>query len=230
MTRGGVVVIEFIAASENLPFTVAITVMLIIALMEGVTTVLGAGLSSVLETLLPEIDMDVDFESGGVQQTTPMVRFLGWLRVGQVPFLMLLVIFLTTFGLIGLGLQSFVQSTMGGLLPAWIAGVPTFLFTLPVVRLLAGVLGRIMPKDETEAVSDESFIGKVATITMGKTYKGSPTQAKLRDEHGLTHYILVEPDEEGETFYYSDPVLVVKKMGVVYSAIRNESAILTKEI
>ena len=221
--------IEFIAASENLPFTVAISVMLIIALMEGITTVLGAGLSSVLETLLPEIDMDVELESGSGQQTTPMLRFLGWLKVGQVPFLMLLVIFLTSFGLIGLGVQSFIQTSLGSLLPAWMASVPALVLSLPLVRILAGGLNRIMPKDETEAVSEESFIGKIATITLGNTTMGKPTQAKLRDEHGLTHYILVEPDVQGVTFHYAEPVLIVRKLGAVYSAIRNESAILTDE-
>lgn len=217
--------IDFIAASQNLPFTVAIAVMLIIALLEGITTVLGAGLSSVLETLIPEIDMDVDLESG--QQSTPMIRLLGWLRIGEVPFLMVLVIFLTVFGLIGLGIQSLAQTTTTLLLPAWVAGMAALIAALPVVRVLAGGLNRIMPKDETEAVSEQSFVGKIATITLGQASVGNPSEAKLRDEHGLTHYVLVEPDVEGESFQHAEAVLIVKKAGAVYTAIRNESAALT---
>lgn len=219
--------LEFIAASENLPFTVAIAVMLIIAVLEGITTILGAGISSVLETLLPDIDMDVDLDASGSQHATPMIRFLGWLRVGQVPFLMLLVIFLTAFGLIGLGVQSLSTSVLTMLLPAGIATLPALVLSIPAVRMLGGLLNKVMPKDETEAVSGETFVGRVATLTLGSASKGNPAQAKLRDEHGHTHYVMVEPDEDSETFSQNDAVLLVKKQGVVFSAIRNEHAALT---
>ena len=219
--------IEFVAASENLPFTVAITVMLIIALLEGITTVLGAGLSSVFETLLPDIDLDVDLEASGPQTSTPMIRLLGWMRIGKVPFLMVLVLFLTVFGLTGLAIQSFVNTVTLTLLPAWIASLPALLLSLPMVRFLGGILHKIMPKDETEAVSDSSFVGKVATITLGTASTGSPAQAKLRDQHGLTHYVMVEPDDENEQFHQTEQVLIVKKSGSVFSAIRNSTAALT---
>ena len=37
-----------------------------------------------------------------LSNTTGMTRFLGWLRIGQVPVLITLIIFLTIFGLAGL--------------------------------------------------------------------------------------------------------------------------------
>ena len=49
---------EFLTASANLPFTVALTVMLFIAFLEGVGTVLGFAFSSLLDSLLPDIDID----------------------------------------------------------------------------------------------------------------------------------------------------------------------------
>ena len=42
---------DFLLAAENTPFTIAIAVMLGIALMEGVATLLGFGVSSYLEAL-----------------------------------------------------------------------------------------------------------------------------------------------------------------------------------
>lgn len=215
---------EFISANENLPFSVAIAVMLIIALMEGVTTLLGAGLSSLLETLLPEIDIGWDVDAG--EQPGSVIRFLSWLRVGEVPFLMLLVIFLTAFGLLGWAVQGLADELIGSYVPASLAGGVSLLLSLPMVRGVAGMLNRVMPKDESEAVSSESFIGKLATITLGQASSGKPSQAKLRDEFGLTHYVMVEPARVEECFQPSESVLIVSKNGAVYAAIRNENTAL----
>jgi len=217
-------VFAFITASENLPFSVAIAVMLIIALMEGVTTLLGAGLSSLLETLLPEIDIDWDVDAG--EQPGSVIRFLSWLRVGEVPFLMLLVIFLTAFGLLGWAMQGLASSLMSSYVPASLASGVSLLLSLPLVRGMAAMLNRVMPKDESEAVSSESFIGKLATITLGQASNGKPSQAKLRDEFGLTHYVMVEPARVEDSFQPSESVLIVSKKGAVYAAIRNDNAAL----
>ncbi|MEZ5581570.1 MAG: DUF1449 family protein [Candidatus Competibacteraceae bacterium] len=92
--------LEFITADGNLPFSVALALMLLIALLEGVGTVLGFGFSHLLDQLTPGIDLspetpDLDGDSGVVS------RLLGWLHVGKVPMLALLVVFLTAFGLLG---------------------------------------------------------------------------------------------------------------------------------
>lgn len=71
--------------------------MLLIAVLEGVTTILGMGLSSILESLMPEVDMDLDIDAdmdgADIQPSSPLTRMLSWLRIGQVPVLVLLVIF-----------------------------------------------------------------------------------------------------------------------------------------
>ncbi|MER8149821.1 hypothetical protein ABS241_20755, partial [Acinetobacter baumannii] len=78
---------------------------------------------------------------------------------------MLLVVFLVSFGLLGLILQSLLQASFGLMAPAWIA-VPVVLFlSLPAVRLGGGILQRLMPRDETTAVSSDSLLGRVAVIT-----------------------------------------------------------------
>ena len=50
-----------------------------------------------------------------------------------------------------------------------------------------------MPRDETEAVAEASFIGRDAQIVLGTARAGSPAQAKLQDAFGKTHYIMFEP-------------------------------------
>ena len=92
---------------------------------------MGAGLSDVLDAMLPEIDLDVDFDADISPST--FSRLLGWLRIGRVPVLMLLVVFLTAFGLIGLVLQSFAHGLLGNYMPAIVAVIPAFFLSLVAV-------------------------------------------------------------------------------------------------
>ena len=89
-------------ASENMVFSIALVLMLMIAVLEGVAALFGAGMSSALESLLPESELNPHTEVGQIEADTALSRFLGWLRIGEVPILMLLVIFLLCFSLLGL--------------------------------------------------------------------------------------------------------------------------------
>jgi hypothetical protein len=217
--------IAFLTADGNLPFAIALLVMLIIAVLEGITTVLGAGLSSLLEGALPDMDVDIDTpdldSNGGV-----LSSLLGWLRVGEVPVLILLVVFLTGFGLIGLGIQSFIEGATGSLLSWPVAAVPALVLSLPLVRVLGGILGRVMPKDETDAISRDALVGRVAVITLGTARVGHPAEARTRDTNGTTHYVMVEPLEEGQTLTAGTEVLIIEPAGAGFRAVKADSALL----
>ncbi len=215
--------IEFISATPNLPFSAAIAIMVVIAVMEGVGTVLGMGLSSLIDGLLPDIDLDIDADLPDADSSMALSRILGWLRFGQVPALILFVIFLTSFGLVGLSLQRAVLSTFGSYMPGILASIIAFSASLPVVRVLGGGLAKILPKDETSAVSKSTFVGRVATVTLGVARKGSPAEAKLHDQFGQSHYIMVEPDLSGDEFKQGDQVLLVKHLGSSFTCIQNTS-------
>jgi hypothetical protein len=223
----------FIFAAPNLPFAVALALMLLIALLEGVTTTLGMGLSGFLDSMMPDMDLDVDvdadMDAADFQASGPLTRMLSWLRIGQVPALVLLVIFLTAFGLLGLGVQSVANRLTGHLLPALPASGAAFVMALPLVRMFGGILARVMPKDETEAVSEKSFVGMVAVVTTGKAKMGNPAQGKLTDRYGQAHYVMIEPDEAGEEFLQGAEVLLVSQHGATFKAIRNTSAALHRD-
>ena len=220
--------IDFLLATENMPFTVALAVMFGIAFLEGVTVLLGFALSGMLDALLPDFDMDFDIEAE-LEAPSSISRMLSWLRVGKVPMLMLLIVFLTGFGLIGLALQSLLHGSFGFLLPNWLMSIPAFLLALPVVRIFGGALNRIMPNDETDAVSADSLVGRLATITLGTAVSGSPAEAKVRDIHGTTHYVMVEPDMAGESFAAQSSVLLVRNEGAVFKAITNPNPALVDD-
>lgn len=230
--------IAFILADQNLPFAVALALMLLIAVLEGVTTVLGMGLSGILDSLMPEMDVDIDIDmdvdvdadvdATHFHPTGPLTKVLSWLRIGQVPVLVLLVIFLTAFGLLGLGVQSVANRLTGYFIPSLAAVGVAFALALPMVRFFGGLLAKVIPKDETEAVSESSFIGMVAVITTGKAKKGSPAQGKLTDRYGQTHYVMIEPDEAGEEFLQGAEVLLVSQHSATFQAIRNTSSVLKR--
>lgn len=205
---------ETMFASENFIFLLALIVMLFMLIAEIASVVMGAGISDAIEGFLPDPPDAPDLDSS-------LSNLLGWLRVKQVPILMLLVIFLTSFGLIGIFLQGSLFTITGVYLPGWLAAIPSALMALPMVRLLGGWLSKILPKDETTVVSANSFIGRVATITLGTAQWQKPAEAKLRDEHGQTHYLMVEPDNDQEQFTTGTQVILTENLGSVYRAIRN---------
>ncbi len=224
--------IEFVLAPQNLPFAVSLVLMLFMALLEGVGSVLGLGVSEFFDTLLPELDIDVDIDADidvdapDIGAPSGFTKLLGWLRVGQVPALILMILFLTSFGLSGLCIQSMVKNIVGTMMPATLATIPALIFTIPLVRVFGGLLAKILPKDETDAVSEDSFIGRTASIVLGKAQQGSPAQAKLRDHHGTTHYIMVEPDINGEIFEAGMSLLIVRRNGSIFRAILNTNPAL----
>jgi hypothetical protein len=232
--------IAFLLSSQNLPFTVALTLMLAIAAMEGVSSLIGAGLSDMIDSVLPKMDLEVDADidmdmdtdmnmdvDAGFQAPGPFTRLLSWLRVGQVPVLILAIVFLTAFGLIGLFCQSTASKLFGHMLPASLASIPALVVTFPVVRVCGGALAKILPKDETESVSEESFVGRVAVIILGTAAPGKPAQARLSDPYGQNHYIMLEPDLAGARFEQGTSVLIVSHHGAVYKGIENPIAALT---
>lgn len=97
--------IEFILKSQNFPFTISLTIMLFIALLEGVSTFLGVGLSHLVDSVIPDINVDVDvdvdvaadIDSPDILHAGILTKTLGWFRLGQVPFLIILIAFFISF-------------------------------------------------------------------------------------------------------------------------------------
>jgi hypothetical protein len=237
--------IELLGTPQALPFVIALTVMIIISLMEGLSMVFGAALSGLVDGILPDFDLpdldgpdldldaDIDFDAdvsvGSLEAVGPLTYLMSWLSFGKAPALILLLVFLAVFGLAGLTIQNAVQASTGLIPPGWLASIPALLLAVPSMRYGGKAFGAIMPKEETEAVSTRRFVGKVATVIRGRAERGMPAEAKLKDMHGKTHWILVEPDEDGETFATGEEVLVVSQAGSVFRVIRNTHEVLSRK-
>ena len=232
--------LELLLAPQNQPFTVAITLMVLIALLEGVGTLLGAGIFSFLDALIPDIDGDLNVgavEASGADSlgdinapeagsAGALSRFLGWLRIGKVPVLMLLIIFLTAFGISGYMIQGLAAGTAGVFLPSWLAAGLACLASFPVVRTGALALEKLLPRMESSAVSPESFIGRMATITIGTATSDMAAEARLMDQHGQAHYIHVKPEAGHAELSPGVPLLVVRQEDGVFIAIENNDQLM----
>lgn len=226
--------IEWFTAPGSAPFSVALLVMLGLTAVELLSLLTGVSLNDAVDELVvPHADAAVAADAPtGMEVTSPdgpsvMGRFLAWMYVGTVPVLMIAIVFLTAFGLIGLFAQQIVRSLTGLPLPGIIAAPMVGVACLPVVRGFAGALARVLPRDETSAVDAATFVGRTALITGGEARVGMPAQARLTDQFGTTHYVLVEPEDAADRFVTGSLVLLLRQTGGGrFSAIANPNAAL----
>jgi hypothetical protein len=179
----------------------------------------GGSISGVLDNAnAGESDVDVP-DSGPA----------AWLHIGTVPTFALLVIFCLSFGLSGYITQWIALNASGKMLP-WYAGIGIAIAcAVPLVRL--GGIGflRTFGREDTEAVHSDSLIGRTATVVLGEATVGKPTQAKVTDEFGQSHYVLVEPTEAKSLISTGELVILVSRQGPVYQGVSNTTEAIFSE-
>jgi hypothetical protein len=204
---------EVFVVEQSWPFVVALMLLLLVTIVEGLSVLLGASASGWLDSLLPDPWDAV---------TGPIDSWLGWLHVGRVPALVLVVIFLAAFSFTGLTANVVVNRWFDVWIPVFLSVPIAFVSALPVVRILGAGLARVIPKDESSAVTFDTLLGRVAVMVGGEARKGSPAQGKVNTDSGQTIYLMIEPDNEGATFVGGDKVLLVRQLGGSrFSAITN---------
>lgn len=180
---------------QNMPFSIAIAVALLIGLVEIISLLLG-GLVSI-DSIIPEKDING-------------FSVVDYLCIGKIPLLMWLVVFLLSFGIIGIIFQSIfaLNSTVAAIIVLFISAFP--------VRYISLLLQKIVPKDETTAIYDIDFIGYKAEIVLGTARRNYPAQAKFKDVHNQTHYVMVEPLSDTDEFVTGDTVVLYEKKGPIF--------------
>ena len=191
--------IDFLLAPQNVPFMAALVLMLLI----GVVELTGFGGAA---------DLDIDPE-------TPSL--LSWLNFGRLPLLMLLVVFLFAFGTAGLIGQRLVQAFFDRPAPLLLAGPLALAAAVPLTRMFSRIFARFVPTDETTAVARDSLVGRMAVIVTGEARPGCAAQARARDAHGQPHYVMVEPDEPEDTLAQGETVIIVRRAGAKFFAVRD---------
>ncbi|MEO0500692.1 MAG: YqiJ family protein [Pseudomonadota bacterium] len=193
--------VDFLLLADNLPFTVALILMLLIGVVEA------AGLGG--------IDLDLDGEADG--------HALSWLGLGRLPLLALIVVLLASFGMVGLFGQRLLAGFTGSLAPWWLAVPSAALASLPLTSLLSRAVARILPRDETTAIHVDELIGRYATVTVGRAAAGSPARARVQDRFGQDHYVMVEPDSGTDIAREGERLLLVRRDGDRFAGILDVS-------
>lgn len=218
--------LEEFTVHQALPFTAALVVMVGLATINIVTALAGLEVFDFLDSLVPDLDGDLDLgDAVSPDNLSPSFfeGFLLWMNLGRVPLIVTFNIFLFCFSALG-----FLMINMAGAvgitnLP-WILTIPVaFLGTIVPVKIGNGLAAKIWPKDETAAISNETFIGRVATITIGVATHDRAAEAKLKGPLGRPHYVMVFADNENDSFPQGTPVLLVGRRDTKFTVIGVEN-------
>ena len=182
--------IDFWLADENMFFVAALVLMVAIGLLQ----LIGLG----------DFGLDLDTEVVGI---------------GRLPFLVILTLFLMLFALTGLVGQQLLQAFTGTMFTPYIAVPAAAGVALPLTGLLSRPLSRILPQDETTAVSIDELVGARAVIEIGTAKLGYPARARASDRHRHVHFLMVEPNSADLSFAQGDEVLLVRRDGDIFQAV-----------
>jgi len=157
----------------------------------------------------PEMDFDIDLDA----DISWLTKCFSWLNIGGVPFMIILIFTLWVFGAIGLGLQSLTGGNLNQffLLP-FVVGL-----TVICLKFVFKITKPYLPKDYTEVVSEEDFNGKSATIIREKV--DGIAEAKVIDQFGNTHYLLIQAKEEDVLILNQKVIILMKQENGFYQAI-----------
>jgi hypothetical protein len=214
---------ELLQAPQNLPFSIALGLVVVLALLQVLALLLGGPIG------VGGADVDADFEIDTDVEIAPWTAALDWLGVGKLPLSILLSLWAGSFGFAGLTLQAIVKSSSGAFLPSLLASGVALALSIPLLKVGGTILRPILPRDETEAVAVESLVGSEGEIVIGVARRGHPTQARVRDGWGTTHYVLVEPENDDDSFAAGSKVLLLKHHDPIFRVIAGANAQLHLE-
>lgn len=220
--------IEHLLAPENFLFLISLGLFLLIFLVQLLSVVLGMEPFGFMDSLLPDVDLDIDTDLNLGDASAGFVdSVMSMLKLGKVPFVFTFILFLFFFSLVGLYGQLALQEIGIGPLNWFLASSISFIVTMPLLRVGNGVLEKVLPQDETAAISADTFVGRIATVLIGTVTDERSAEAKVVGPEGKTHYIQVIADNEGKTFKQGDSVLIVsRRSDSVFAVIENKNPLL----
>lgn len=207
---------EHLVATYNAPFAIALAVFGMFGALQVIGFLLGSEWFSFMDDWLPDVDA-----GGDLGADAGLGGALSLLYVGRVPFAITLLAWLFAFAALGYNLQ--LALIVLGLAPmgaGW-AALLSFTASLPVIAAANRALARVLPSDETRAISEDDLVGLSGEVTLGTVTSERASEAKFRDRHGSTHYVQVVSDEAGESFARGEQVLIVGRSGHLYTVVRD---------
>jgi hypothetical protein len=199
---------ELLLAPDVRPFAVAAAIMVALGGIELLTTLVGFSIS---EFVGKEVAAEPDHHDalGGL--------FL-WINAGRLPLLILIILALGVFSIEGFLLQG-IAHVVGTAVPAALAALAAGAGSIPVIRTFSRGISRIIPRDETYAVSDADFVGKVAVVSIGPLDQGLPGRVRLKDVFGNWHTVTARASSDSQALPVGASVLLVDRDAKSFIAI-----------
>jgi Inner membrane protein YqiJ, OB-fold/Inner membrane protein YqiJ, N-terminal len=204
----------FLLDANNTPFIISLTMLILLAIIELIALFSGFGVLQWLNKINIHHDMDGAHVEAGI-----VTELLNWMKLNQLPFAIVFVLMLMSFSVIGFTIQLIAYQLTRLTISEFFAIIIVIILMCPLMRLLIPIFVYILPNEKTDVVSLDSFIGRQAVIILGEAREGFSAQAKVKDEHNRSHYVMVEPDIKGDVFKENDKVLLVKRNKSIFLAI-----------
>jgi hypothetical protein len=201
--------LEHVMAPEVRPFAIAAAMILIVGSIEVVSMLVGASLSEMLGT-------NIDFGHPG---DNGVINAISWVNVGGVPLLIFLLLLLGIFSITGFLIQD-IARMLGGPLPATLASVGAVAVSIPLVRAASRAIARVIPKDESYAISLGDLVGRVGEVVIGPLDQGPPGRVSVADVHGNRHFVLAVAAPSSSPLPQGTLVLLVDRVDTRFVAVK----------
>lgn len=153
----------------NAPYLAALTFVLLTGIAELIALLCGHSLSSAMDT--PDLPEGLTGEA------------LDWLNIGRIPADRPLYAG-RFFGISGILLQGLIIHLLQAPAPNILLAPLCLLLTCPLVHRTGRLIAPWLPRDETTALTEEAFIGCMATITGYHAVAGSPVKVASQTASG----------------------------------------------
>jgi len=222
---------DFLWLGAFAPFTISLGLLFGLLTLELVTALLGGSLLSLGEEV--ELDLDAsDIEIGGMPDldgidlegieldgaevdmgasyVAPPAGLAALLGFGRVPVMIWVAAFLLGFGLSGMALQLVMTDVFAWPLPTSLAVIPAAFAGTWFARSFGALFARLLPKTETEALSERHLGRRKGVVTTGTARRGHPAEVRVMDRYGNTHHIRAEPLRDEDAISQGSEVLVLR--------------------
>ena len=161
------IILNFILHSDQIIFSSALFFLLFLFVAELILFFVGVSTNNIF---------DNDFST----------QNLAWINKGKVPFIFIVLLFLSLFSILGLTTQYFTNS----LINQYVVALVVAFVSIIITRYLSVIVAKFIPEDETTIVSENYFVGKVGTIVIGIGTKDKDVQFKVFDTYNRPHYFM----------------------------------------
>ncbi|RYY25129.1 MAG: DUF1449 family protein [Sphingomonadales bacterium] len=200
---------SLLLSADYAPFAISFVVMLGIGLIEGI----GLGIGHL------DLDSDLDGDMGP--------GLLDWLGLGNgLPILVWLTGLLCCFTVAGFATQQIATSVFGNPFHWGIASAIALAVGGVANAFVSAGLVRVFPSYESTVIDAEELLRQRGVVLEGSAARGRPARAKVIDQFGQAHYVMIEPHHETDIIAQGETALLIRKEGPIFFALPDASPAL----